>query len=55
MKTIKDAKFIRQGADFGDIRPVFKKVIWLDKKVNKAVLKVSALGYYEAYLKNCRC
>ena len=54
MKTIKDARFIRQGVDFGDIRPVFKKVIWLDKKVNKAVLKVSALGYYEAYFNNCR-
>lgn len=54
MKTIKDAKFIRQGADFGDIRPVFKKTVWLDKKINKAVLSVSALGYYEAYINNCR-
>lgn len=54
MKTIKDAKFIRQAADFGDVRPVFKKVIWLDKKVTKAVLSVSALGYYEAYLNNRR-
>lgn len=52
MKTIKDASFIRQGADFGDIRPVFKKVIWLDKPVRKATLCCSALGYYEAYL-NC--
>ncbi len=54
MKTIKDASFIRQGADFGDIRPVFKKVIWLDKPVRKATLCCSALGYYEAYLNNSR-
>ena len=54
MKTIKDAKFIRQNADFGDVRPVFKKVIWLDKPVRKATLFCSALGYYEAYLNNQR-
>ena len=54
MKTIKDAKFIRQAADFGDIRPVFKKVIWLDKPVRKATLFCSALGYYEAYLNGSR-
>lgn len=54
MKTIKDAKFIRQGADFGDIRPVFKKVVWLDKPVRKATLFCSALGYYEAYFNNER-
>ncbi len=54
MNTIKDAKFIRQGADFGDIRPVFKKVVWADKKVIKATLCCSALGYYEAYFNNNR-
>lgn len=54
MKTIKDASFIRQGADFGDIRPVFKKVIWLDKPVRKATFCCSALGYYEAYLNSTR-
>lgn len=54
MKTIKDASFIRQGADFGDIRPVFKKVVWLDKPILKATLYCSALGYYEAYLNNTR-
>ncbi len=54
MNTIKDAKFIRQGADFGEIRPVFKKVVWADKKVIKATLFCSALGYYEAYFNNNR-
>lgn len=54
MKTIKDAVFIRQDADFGDIRPVFNKVIWLDKPVLKAVFSCSALGYYEAYLNGSR-
>ncbi len=54
MKTIKDAKFIRQGADFGEVRPVFKKVIWLDKPVRKATLFCSALGYYEAFLNGSR-
>ena len=54
MKTIKDARFIRQNADFGDVRPVFNKVIWLDKPVLKATLYCSALGYYEAYFNNER-
>lgn len=54
MNSIKDAKFIRQGVDMGTVRPVFKKVIWLDKKVNKATLCCSALGYYEAYFNNQR-
>ncbi len=48
------AQFIRQGEDIGTIRPVFKKVIWLDKKINKATLYASALGIYEAYLNNAR-
>ncbi len=48
------AQFIRQGEDIGTIRPVFKKVIWLDKKINKATLYASALGIYEAYLNNTR-
>ncbi len=54
MSTIKDAKFIKENADFGTIVPVFKKVIWLDKKINKATLYCSALGYYEAYLNSQR-
>lgn len=54
MKTIKDAIFIRQDADFGDVRPVFNKVIWIDKPILKATLCCSALGYYEAYLNGSR-
>ena len=54
MNSIKDASFIRQGVDMGDIRPVFKKVVWVDKKVNKATLFCSALGYYEAFFNNNR-
>ena len=44
MNTIKDAKFIKENADFGTVVPVFKKVIWLDKKINKATLFCSAYG-----------
>ncbi len=54
MAWFDNAKFIRQGEDIGTIRPVFKKVIWLDKKINKATLYASALGIYEAYLNNKR-
>ena len=54
MNTIKDAKFIKEAVDFGTVVPVFKKVIWLDKKINKATLLCSALGYYEAYLNSQR-
>ena len=52
--NIKDAKFIRQNADFGDVRPVFHEVIWVDKPVLKATLYCSALGYYEAYFNDER-
>ena len=45
MNTFKDAKFIKEAVDFGTVVPVFKKVIWLDKKINKATLFCSALGY----------
>ena len=54
MNSIKDASFIRQSVDMGDVRPVFKKVVWVDKKVNKATLFCSALGYYEAFFNNNR-
>lgn len=54
MSIIKDAKFIKESVDFGAVVPVFKKVIWLDKKINKATLLCSALGYYEAYLNSQR-
>ncbi len=54
MKTIKDAYFIKQDADFGEVRPVFNKVVWVDKPILKATLCCSALGYYEAYLNGSR-
>ncbi len=54
MNWFDNAFFIRQGEDIGTVRPVFKKVIWLDKKINKATLYASALGLYEAYLNNTR-
>ena len=54
MENIKKASFIRQGVDMGDIRPVFKKVVWVDKKVTRATLYCSALGYYEAFFNNNR-
>ncbi len=54
MAWFDNAQFIRHGEDIGTIRPVFKKVIWLDKKINKATLYASALGIYEAYLNNAR-
>lgn len=54
MSIIKNAKFIKENADFGTVVPVFKKVVWLDKKINKATLFCSALGYYEAYLNSRR-
>lgn len=54
MNSIKDALFIRQDADFGTVCPIFKKTVWLDKPVLKGTLYISALGFYEAYLNDCR-
>lgn len=52
--SIKNAEFIRQNADFGTVCPVFHKVFWLDKKVQKATLTISALGFYEANINGSR-
>ena len=54
MNNIKDALFIRQDSDFGTVCPIFKKTVWLDKPVLKGTLYISALGFYEAYLNDCR-
>lgn len=50
MCNIKNASFIRPAEDIGTAVPVFKKVFWLDKSVKKAVLNISALGFYEALI-----
>ena len=54
MNDILNAEFIRQAADIGTVCPVFKKVFWVDKKVLRAELSVSALGVYEAYINGGR-
>lgn len=54
MSNIKNAEFIRQAEDIGTVCPVFHKVFWTEKKVTKALLSVSALGFYEAYINGKR-
>ncbi len=54
MCIIKEASFICPKEDIGTTVPVFKKIFWTDKPVKKAVLNISALGFYEAYLNGSR-
>lgn len=54
MKSIKDAVFIKENADFGTIVPVFSKDIIVGKAISRAVLFCSALGCYEAYINGKR-
>ena len=54
MSAIFKAEFIRQQDDFGTVCPVFHKVFWADKKINKAMLHISALGFYEANINGAR-
>lgn len=54
MSKIKNAGFIRQDADLGDNCPVFFKEFDLDKEVSSAVISVSCLGVYEAYINGKR-
>lgn len=48
MNTIKNAKFIKENADFGTVVPVFIKAIKPEKAIGKATLFCSALGSYES-------
>ena len=52
MDNIFNAQFIRQNEDLGTVCPVFRKIFWADKKVRKATLSVSALGFYEVHINN---
>ncbi len=54
LALLRQASFIRQADDFGDVVPVFKKTVWADKPVSRAILHVTALGFYEAYLNSAR-
>ena len=54
MNTIKNAKFIKENADFGTVVPVFIKAIKSEKAIGKATLFCSALGSYEAYINGKR-
>ena len=54
LALLRQASFIRQADDFGDVVPVFKKTVWADKPVSRAILHVTALGFYEAYLNGGR-
>ena len=54
MDNIFNAQFIRQNEDLGTVCPVFRKIFWADKKVRKATLSVSALGFYEVHINNNR-
>lgn len=48
------AKWIQEPAAFGDVCPVFKKTWICEKKAGKAVVRMTALGVYEAYLNGKR-
>ena len=52
MSNIFKAEFIRQNEDLGTVCPVFRKIYWADKKVRKATLSISALGFYEVHINN---
>lgn len=54
MNTIKNAKFIKENADFGTVVPVFIKAIKSEKAIGKATLFCSSLGSYEAYINGKR-
>lgn len=48
------AKWIRPPQDFGEVCPVFFKCFSLSEKPEKAVLSITALGVYEAFLNGSR-
>lgn len=54
MKIIEKALWIQDPIQMDDVCPVFKKTWTCDKKIDYAVLKMSALGVYEAYLNGKR-
>lgn len=54
MKVIEKALWIQDPVHMDDVCPVFKKTWTCDKKIDHAVLRMSALGVYEAYLNGKR-
>lgn len=48
------AKWIKPKKDLGNIAPMFSRQFWVEKKVQKALLHITALGVYEAKVNNQR-
>ena len=46
--------WIKSRVDYGDVCPVFRYKFEIEKKVDSAVLNVTAMGVYEAYINNER-
>lgn len=46
--------WIKSRVDYGDVCPVFRYKFEVEKKVDSAVLNVTAMGVYEAYINNER-
>ena len=54
MEMFCNSKWIRSKRDYGDICPIFKREFCLERSVKKAVLHITAMGVYEAYLNDKR-
>ena len=54
MKKFWNARWIRSKKDYGAVSPIFKREFCLDKSIEKAVLHITAMGVYEAFLNDKR-
>jgi len=54
MNYLQDASFISAPASFGSVSPVFRRAFSAGKAIQNAVLQISALGVYEAFLNGKR-
>jgi len=54
MRIFEAARWIRSKKDYQDICPIFRREFCCNKSVDKAVLHITAMGVYEAFLNDKR-
>ena len=54
MSLFWNARWIRSKKDYGDVCPIFKREFVCGKSIKKAVLHITAMGVYEAFLNGKR-
>ena len=50
MQSIKNARWIKPKKDYGDVCPIYKCQFETEKEIKSAIIEITAMGVYEAYI-----